>query len=77
MSKIKIVTDPKTGKTETVADTAYVDVQQKLKQTRKELRDMLAGSTPFHEDTKASQSVKNKADLDWPQIDIVFGESNA
>jgi len=45
---MKVVTN-KDGTMETVP-SSDVDAQELLKKTRRELRDMLAGNTQFHED---------------------------
>lgn len=45
---MKVVTNPD-GTMQTVP-SSEVDAQKKLQQTRRELKDMLSGNTPFHED---------------------------
>lgn len=47
---MKVITNPLTGKMETVAELPGIVTPQKVAKTRKELRDMLTGNTPFHED---------------------------
>lgn len=46
----KVVTNPKTGKMETVQDFSEDIAIRKLRETKKELRDMLDGNVQFHED---------------------------
>lgn len=46
----KIVTNPVTGKSETQTGPNEQVVQQNLEKSRRELRDMIAGNTQFHDD---------------------------
>jgi len=47
---MKVVTDPKTGKLHTVDSPSEESIRRKLAEQRRELREMLAGNVPFHED---------------------------
>ena len=50
MSGFKTIVNPTTGKMETVDDTTTDAIAEKLNQTKKSLRDMIAGNVQFHED---------------------------
>lgn len=63
---MKVVTN-KEGKMETVP-SSDVDAQELLKKTRRELRDMLAGNTQFHEDEFKAPSKSEEPQ----QLDIEF-----
>ena len=69
----KIVTNPVTGKSETQTGPNEQVVQQNLEKSRRELRDMIAGNTQFHDDpnkappeapTEATVEEKKK-EVDW------------
>lgn len=50
----KIKTDPVTGKQSTSDDHEAMAAEHRVKQTRRELREMLAGNVQFHEDPRAT-----------------------
>lgn len=61
----KVIVNPKTGKMETVSDWAYGAVSpESVARTRKQLRDMLSGNTPFHEDEFAEKKVVDTEEED-------------
>jgi hypothetical protein len=63
---MKVVTDPKTGRMETVQDVP-ASTPETVARTRRELRDMLDGATPFHVDPNAAP-VEGPL-LDWSSVD--------
>lgn len=73
MLKNKVIVDPKTGLMETAPDWESLGADAKLQRTRRELRDMLSGNTPFHEDAMAAP----KADAPLPSVDFLLKETNA
>ena len=48
--KFKVVTNPVTGKSETVQTAPDEEVKASLDRSRRELKDMIAGNTQFHDD---------------------------
>lgn len=71
---MKTITN-KDGKMETVP-SSDVDAQELLKKTRRELRDMLAGNTQFHEDEfKTPEKPKEEERSDYQQsiFDFIHG----
>lgn len=61
--KTKVVRNPKTGMLETVPDYGEVTPEQ-VAETRRKLRDMLSGNTPFHVDPNAEKKEESKKPLD-------------
>jgi hypothetical protein len=51
MINTKVIVNPKTGKMETVQDSSEEQAIRKLRETKKELREMLDGNVQFHTDT--------------------------
>ena len=70
----KIVTNPVTGKSETQTGPNEQVVQQNLEKSRRELRDMIAGNTQFHDDpnkappeapTEDAATEEKKNEINW------------
>lgn len=59
----KVIINPKTGRAETVNDYTTVTAEQ-VATTRRKLRDMLSGNTPFHEDEFAAPTEEKKEEHD-------------
>jgi hypothetical protein len=71
---MKIIIDPKTGQMRTDNDPEAEDPAKKLARTRRELRDMLSGNTPFHEDnfTQAKEEEAEIRGIDF-SVDFSIG----
>lgn len=64
MPTFKTVTNPKTGKMETVEVPSDEAIKRKLAQEHKELRDMLDGNTQFHDDPYTQIPVPEVTELE-------------
>lgn len=58
----KIITDPKTGKAETQSGLDSTQIQKSLEETKRELKDMIAGNTKFHTDPNTPEPDKEGDD---------------